>query len=724
VFGKRSDQPRTAEDRARAAADRAARRRGGSGRTLPPEAFEYTVRPPDVEPHEPFVREEEPPLEEEVAPREDEFAPRDDAPVEAPRDDALVEAPRDDAPVETPRDDAPAATPREEAPPRDDVPAPSPRDEAPVATPRDDVLARDEDDLAAPADEAPRDDVPAAAPHDEAPAAATPRDEAPETAPHDEAPAAATPRDDAPAATPRDDAPAEATPRDEAPEHDEAPADEDELAAARAEAAAEARALRENAGAAQPEIEPTPEVIHQPTVEYTPFQTEEHEVPLGEPRDDEPRLVASRALPRDHDEIHAYAAAPRPETAEHETLFETGEHHAAEEPPPPVPLRKAPPRPPDAAAARRRPAPDQPRRRPPKMPKTPKGPRTSGGSHWGRRIFTLIVVLLFAAVLYAINQTFQPFHGDGSGSVQVTIPENSDVSEVAKLLAAKGVIDSERFFELNATISGERSKFRPGDYTFKQNMTNGAVIDQLTQVPETPAQAPTVDVTLVEGPSIKENDPVVKKSEKVDGSYAKAADSSAVLKRIRDLGAPKGTKSAEGFLFPATYKLKVGSPASELVNQQLDAFDDNFGGVSMKYAKSKKLTRYDVLIIASMIEREAQLPRERRLVSAVIYNRLKQGMPLSIDATTRYSTNNWQRPIKQSELDKQEPYNTRLNRGLPPTPIGNPGLASIKAAANPARGKDYLFYVRKPGDSGEHAFSSTDAQFQRDVAKYQASREP
>jgi uncharacterized YceG family protein len=355
------------------------------------------------------------------------------------------------------------------------------------------------------------------------------------------------------------------------------------------------------------------------------------------------------------------------------------------------------------------------------MPKTPKGPRASGGSHWGRRIFTLVVVLLFAAVLYAFNKTFQPFHGDGSGAVAVTIPESSDAAEVAKLLAAKGVIDSARFFELKATISGDRSKFRPGEYTLKKGMTNGAVITALTKVPETRAEAPSVDVTLVEGPSIKENDPVVKKSEKVDGSYAKAADSAAVLKRIRALGAPKGTKSAEGFLFPATYKLKVGSPASELVNQQLDAFGDNFKGVSMKYAKSKKLSRYDVLIIASMIEREAQLPRERRLVAAVIYNRLKQGMPLGIDATIRYATNNWQRPIRQSELDKPGPYNSRLNRSLPPTPIGNPGLASIKAAAKPAN-KKYLFYVRKPGKSGEHAFSSTDAQFEKDVAKYQASR--
>jgi UPF0755 protein len=118
-----------------------------------------------------------------------------------------------------------------------------------------------------------------------------------------------------------------------------------------------------------------------------------------------------------------------------------------------------------------------------------------------------------------------------------------------------------------------------------------------------------------------------------------------------------------------------------------------------------------------MIEREVQVPKERALVSAVIYNRLKQGMTLSIDATIRYYTNNWSRPIRQSELDKDEPYNTRINRGLPPTPIGNPGLASMKAAAHPAK-KSYLYYVRKPGKSGEHAFSSTDAQFEKDVQKY------
>jgi uncharacterized YceG family protein len=213
----------------------------------------------------------------------------------------------------------------------------------------------------------------------------------------------------------------------------------------------------------------------------------------------------------------------------------------------------------------------------------------------------------------------------------------------------------------------------------------------------------------------------VDKSKKVEGSYAKASASKATLQRIRELGAPKGTKTAEGFLFPATYEMPEGSTANDLVQKQLDAFEDNFKHVDLSYAKRKNLSRYDVLIIASMIEREAQVAKERPLVSAVIYNRLKEGMPLFIDATTRYATNNWQRPIRQSELEDPGPYNTRLNRGLPPTPIGNPGLASLKAAAKPSN-KRYLFYVRKCGNDGQHAFSTNDAQFTRDNEAYQNCR--
>jgi uncharacterized YceG family protein len=142
----------------------------------------------------------------------------------------------------------------------------------------------------------------------------------------------------------------------------------------------------------------------------------------------------------------------------------------------------------------------------------------------------------------------------------------------------------------------------------------------------------------------------------------------------------------------------------------------------MTRAKRRNLDAYDVLIIASMVEREARVAKERPLIAAVIHNRLREGLPLGIDATIRYATGNWSRPLRQSELERDTPFNTRLHQGLTPTPIGNPGLSSIRAAANPAD-RDFLYYVVKPGTCGEHAFSSTEEQFQQDVQRYNEARE-
>jgi UPF0755 protein len=414
-----------------------------------------------------------------------------------------------------------------------------------------------------------------------------------------------------------------------------------------------------------------------------------------------------------------WVADPEPEPEPEPLEAEPFAHDALDEPEP-RPAPPAPPAPPRRVSAMAARTPRRPRRPPPPR-RRPPARRAPRGGHARRRLGALLAIALLAVALWALNATFQPFHGDGSGAVQVKVPEGADAGRIGTLLAENGVVDSARFFEVNATVTGRRGKLRPGDYTLLKGMSNGAALDALVKGPKAKV-IKTVDVTVPEGLSIREAAGQVDKGP-LKGSYLKAARSARTLRKVRDLGAPRGTKTAEGFLFPATYTLLAGAPARNLVDRQLASFKENLGKVDMAYAKKKNLTRYDVLIIASMVEREAQLGRERPLVAAVIYNRLEDGMTLGIDATIRYYENNWARPLRVSELERDSPYNTRLNRGLPPTPIGNPGLASIKAAANPAR-EDYLFYVRKPGDSGEHAFSSTDAQFQRDVAKYQASREP
>jgi len=173
----------------------------------------------------------------------------------------------------------------------------------------------------------------------------------------------------------------------------------------------------------------------------------------------------------------------------------------------------------------------------------------------------------------------------------------------------------------------------------------------------------------------------------------------------------------EGFLFPATYDFTARSTAAQLVNAQLKAFRRNWAKVDLGYAKSKNLTPYDVLTIASMVEREAAAPEERQLVAAVIYNRLHEGMPLGIDATIRYGLNiPPTRAIRESELHSSNPYNTRTQAGLPPTPIANPGLASMQAAAHPAH-VDYLYFVRKP-DKKHHFFTASSEAFDRYKAEH------
>jgi uncharacterized YceG family protein len=172
-----------------------------------------------------------------------------------------------------------------------------------------------------------------------------------------------------------------------------------------------------------------------------------------------------------------------------------------------------------------------------------------------------------------------------------------------------------------------------------------------------------------------------------------------------------GRRPLEGFLFPATYDFTARTPARRLVNNQVAAFLRNWRGVNLAYARSKNLTPYDVLTIASMIEKEAVSPDERGKVARVIYNRLHDGMKLGIDATIRYAFHvPGTESLRLSQLNSNNPYNTRVHLGLPPTPISNPGLASIQAAAHPVAG-DWLYYVAAP-DKVHSFFTASFAEFE------------
>jgi UPF0755 protein len=332
-----------------------------------------------------------------------------------------------------------------------------------------------------------------------------------------------------------------------------------------------------------------------------------------------------------------------------------------------------------------------------------------------RHPFRIIAAIFALIVVWFLYSLFQPFHGDGSGKVALTIPKGSSVSEVGDLLGEKDVIDSSTLFQIRVTLEGKRSDLYAGHFTLAHGMSYGAAIDALSK----PPVKRVTTVTIPEGYSRSQAAELVAE-DGIPGSYTKATVKSKFLDPAEYGG--KAAKNLEGFLFPDTFELKPTAPIGDLVQLQLQDFKKRIKSVDMKYAKSKNLTVYDVLTIASMIEREAGVPKQRKLVASVIYNRLHEGMPLGIDATIRFATGNYSAPLTESQLAVDSPYNTRTNSGLPPGPINSPGLAAIGAAAHPAKTK-FLFYVNAPNTCNELNFAKTEAEFEADVQKYEKARE-
>ena len=350
-------------------------------------------------------------------------------------------------------------------------------------------------------------------------------------------------------------------------------------------------------------------------------------------------------------------------------------------------------------------------------PPAPARRRTSGKPRYAaRRALAIGALLLVAALLWFVVELFQPLHGGSGAPVSVTIPRGASASEIGNQLAKDGVVASGFFFNLRAIIDGDRGALKAGRFALRRDMSYSAALSALTT--QTPAPV-ELRVLIPEGETRRQI-AVIARADGLRGDYLVASRRSALLAPV-SYGAPSSVHTLEGFLFPATYLLTPAASVTTLVAEQLTAFHQRFDGIDMTYARAHGLSRYDVLIIASMVEREAQLPRERPLIAAVIYNRLRLGMTLGIDATLRYALGDYTQALTASQLADPTPYNTRLHHGLPPTPISNPGVASIEAAAHPAN-VPYLYYVVRPGTCGADSFATTYSQFLADVAAYNTAR--
>jgi UPF0755 protein len=338
-----------------------------------------------------------------------------------------------------------------------------------------------------------------------------------------------------------------------------------------------------------------------------------------------------------------------------------------------------------------------------------RAPHSRRRGRWRGRIASLIALILAGALIWFLVELFQPLGTSPHGSVTVVIPPSSSTKEIGALLQRDGVIAHGFFFELRATLGGERGDLRSGTYHLQLGMSYATVLSVLSKPPHA---APTTQLTISEGHTRAYVAALLRK-QKIKGNYLAATRHSPVLDP-HTYGAPRNVPSLEGFLFPDTFTLVKPVKVSALVPDQLNDFKRRFAHVNLSYARSKHLSAYDVLTVASLVEAEAASEKARPLIASVIYNRLADHMMLQFDTTTQYATGNYTRPLTVSQLKSNSPYNTHTHFGLPPTPIDSPGLASIAAAAHPAR-THYLYFFAKPCSS-QTVFATSYAQFQHLLA--------
>ena len=298
----------------------------------------------------------------------------------------------------------------------------------------------------------------------------------------------------------------------------------------------------------------------------------------------------------------------------------------------------------------------------------------------------------------------------------MVIPTGATLSHIADELAGKGVVKHARAFVIRAESDGYATKFKPGTYTLHVNepyeQSRRAAREGRQSAHRQGHHPRGHDAAADRRASSRPRCPTISAAD-----YVRVARDDPPPFTLQGLQA--GT-TLEGMLFPATYDVVPKVSAGWFVRQQLAAFDDNFAQVDMTRAAKANLTAYDVVIIASMIDREVRVPSERALVAAVIWNRLRADMLLQIDATIQYALGKTKPVLTYEDLKIDSPYNTYKHAGLPPTPISNPGLAALQAAADPAAVK-YLYYVARNDGTGGHYFSSSYAQFLVDKAKAQAN---
>lgn len=279
--------------------------------------------------------------------------------------------------------------------------------------------------------------------------------------------------------------------------------------------------------------------------------------------------------------------------------------------------------------------------------------------------------------------------------VRVTIPTGASFRTAADSLHRAGFVAYPGLFRLYAKFTGGERDIKAGTYGFQHGMSWSALIDALRR-----GQGMEHRLTIPEGWSLREIVPALARTidAPIDSVWAAVRDTAL----LHELDVP--TPTLEGYLFPDTYVFAYGTPPRTAVTEMVKRFEQVWQPAWDDRLQQLAMSRNDIIALASIIEKEAKLPEERPVISAVYHNRLRERMPLQADPTVQYALGEHHERLLYKDLDVQSPYNTYRHPGLPPGPIASPGRASIVAALYPAS-VPYLYFVAHP--DGHHEFRTT-----------------
>ncbi len=312
------------------------------------------------------------------------------------------------------------------------------------------------------------------------------------------------------------------------------------------------------------------------------------------------------------------------------------------------------------------------------------------------------IALLVIVALWLIFFWHNPASTNSKTEEMIIVPKGASLSQIADSLAKYNLIRSKMTFKLAAKLVGDASKMQPGSYRIAYGLTNTEIISRFTGT----EFAIIFEVTFPEGSHIRRVASIAKQKLGIDSAlFVKLCKDTAF---IRTLGLPKEAKTAEGYLFPETYRFYVSVSPQELVKKMVAEWKDKIPDSLLRRAKELHFTTHQLMTFASIVEAEAHRPDERDTIAGVYWNRLKIGMKLDADPTVAYGLD-LNRPVTAAELRIPGAYNTYQQVGLPPGPINNPGKAAIIAALNPAK-HDKIYFVARRDGSGGHYFSKTSAE--------------